>query len=124
MSSANPRRCKVDRVDEDSTRRIGTNEALFRHVNERIEDVNRAFSELTSAMELVCECGAADCAQRITVPIDEYERVRADSALFLIATGHETPEVEHVVAEHGTWSVVRKDEGLPRRIAAETDPRA
>ena len=59
-------------------RRIGQNEALFRHVNERLRDVNDAFGSVTGDFEIVCECGDVDCAERIMLTAEEYRDVRAD----------------------------------------------
>lgn len=108
----------------ERARRVGENEALFRHVNERIEDVNRAFSPITSRMDVVCECGDATCTRRIELSVEDYERVRADSRRFVLVEGHDDPQVEHVV-EHGAgWVVVVKEPGGPAEIAERTDPRA
>lgn len=74
-------------------------------------------------MHVVCECGELECAEQIVVPLSDYERVRSDSALFLIVPGHEKPDVEDVVEQNAAFAVVRKHPGLPERIAARTDPR-
>ena len=39
--------------------RVGRNESFFREVNERVRDVNEAFSGLTGRGDFVCECGDA-----------------------------------------------------------------
>jgi hypothetical protein len=107
----------------DRAVRIGANEAVFRHINEQIEDLNRAFAEMTETMDVICECGNLSCAERLLVPIPEYERVRSDSALFLVVPGHEKPDVEDVVEDHDHYFVLRKKPGLPEEIAEDTDPR-
>ena len=89
--------------------RIGRNEALYRSINERIEDLNAAFGMVTETMSVVCECGRIDCTEQIELDIPAFERVRADSAQFVVVPGHEIPEVEDVVEEHDTFSVVRKE---------------
>jgi hypothetical protein len=104
-------------------RRIGLNEALFREVNERVEEVNRTFSTLTGSMDIMCECGDARCAQRISIPVADYERIRADSTLFAVVPGHEAPDVEDVVDRQNGYDVVRKHIGDPSAIAEATDPR-
>ena len=56
--------------DRDARRvQAAKNQSLFREVNERIEDLNRAFGELTERMSVVCECGDSQCHERINVPI-------------------------------------------------------
>jgi hypothetical protein len=37
--------------------------------------------------------------------------------------GHEISDVETVVAHHEGYDIVRKDKGVPQRIAELTDPR-
>jgi hypothetical protein len=109
-------------VDERK-RRIGLNESIFREANERIEELNQTFATLTDKLVLVCECGYGDCAEKIEMSASEYEELRADSAHFAIVKGHEIPDVEHVVAEREGYDVVRKDDGVARKIAEVTDPR-
>ena len=100
------------------------NEAVFRDVNERIQDVANAFQLTSEPLDLICECGDAACTQRLSITRDEYEQIRADPTLFAIAAGHEAPDVEEVVGKHGSYDVVRKHEGVPQRIAKQTDPRS
>jgi hypothetical protein len=111
-------------MDEERARRIGANEALFREVNERFEGLNEAFAAITDTFEITCECGDVSCVERITVPLEEYERIRDDSALFLIVAGHEISDVEDVVERHDGHVVVRKHPGPPREVAERTDPRS
>ena len=109
---------------DERERRIGLNEALFREVNERIEDLNRAFGEVTERMSIVCECGSSQCHERIDVPIPEYERVRADPTTFMVLPGHEIPDVEVVVDRTDAYFVVRKEGEEVEQLEAETDPRS
>jgi hypothetical protein len=104
--------------------RIGMNEAVFRDVNERIEDVASAFSLTTEPLDLICECGDAACVDRISLTRDEYEQVRSDAHLFAVARGHVAPDVEEVVEERPAYDVVRKYKGIPAEIAQKTDPRS
>lgn len=109
---------------DERTRRIGNNEALFRQVNEEVEGLQRGLAELTDqTFHIVCECGDLICQERLVVPIDEYERVRAHSALFFVIPGHEKPSTEDVVEQDSKYLIVRKHEGGPQRIAEATDPR-
>lgn len=108
---------------DERQRRIGLNEAVFREANERIEELNKTFEPLTGELVLVCECGQGDCAEKISMSASEYDAIRADATQFAIVPGHEIPDVESVVAHHEGYDVVRKEEGVPRRIAEVTDPR-
>lgn len=109
---------------DERTRRVGNNEALFRQVNEEVEALNRGLAELTDeTFHIVCECGDLRCQERLVVPLREYEAVRAESALFLIVPGHEIKSAEDVVETTPSYSIVRKHDGDPARIAQATDPR-
>ena len=77
--------------------RLGVKEALFRTVNERIEDLNESFATVTERFEIVCECGDPGCITRISMTT-AYEHVRADPALFIVAPGHVLDD------QHGGWS--------------------
>jgi hypothetical protein len=103
---------------------MGRNEALFRTVNERVKHVNDAFSLVLEQSDFVCECGRGDCVEHIRMTIGEYERIRADGALFAIVPGHEEVDVERVVEQNQRFAVVRKHEGGPATLARNLDPRS
>jgi hypothetical protein len=110
-------------LSDERARRIGLNEALFREVNEQIRGLADEFSARRDAIDVICECGNADCAERLDVGISDYERVRAESVLYIVAKGHVFPDVEQVVEEADGYDVVRKCEGTPADVARETNPR-
>ena len=111
-------------MSEERARRVGLNEALFREVNDRIESLNTAFAKVTDKIDIVCECGSLGCAATIGMTPQEYAELRSDSALFAVVHGHEASDVESVVDRRDTYDVVRKNPGLPARLASETDSRA
>lgn len=51
-----------------------------------------------------------------------YESVRRDPAQFVVAPGHELPEIEVVVLRTKDYQVVRK-QGEAAEVATEEDPR-
>ena len=108
---------------EERERRIGLNEALFREVNERLEELAQGFAHTPEKLDLICECGNASCASRIEMDREEYEQVRSDSATFAIVKGHEVPDVEEIVERREGYDVVRKTAGEAEEVAEETDPR-
>lgn len=109
---------------DESQRRKAANEAVFREVNERIESLQQAFAVVEhQPLHIVCECDRLDCAERVSVRVETYERIRSDSALFFVRPGHEDDSVEDVVDTGGDYVVVRKRPGEPQQIAAETNPR-
>ena len=110
-------------------RRLGLNEAVFREVNERINDVKETFESnvpsewSTGELDLICECADSNCIQRISMSIAAYEQVRADSLQFVVVPGHEDLSVEVVVAHEKTYDLVRKRPGEAAAAAEETDSR-
>jgi hypothetical protein len=108
----------------DRAARVGMNEAVFRDVNERIEDLAETFELDEHILDLICECGDAKCMQRITMTQGEYEQVRKVSTHFAVFPGHEEPDVEEIVDRRRGYDIVRKHEGTPAAIAEQTDPRS
>ena len=104
--------------------RIGLNEAVFREVNERIEDLAETFDLKTQSLDLICECGDAACVERISMTHAEYKELRSDAHQFAVHPGHEYPDVESIVARLKGYDVVRKNRGIPAQIAEQTDPRS
>jgi hypothetical protein len=113
-----------DARDVERVRRIGLNEALFREVNERLRSLADDFRGADQRLDLICECGKADCDDRVRLTRAEYESLRDDPRLFAIVPGHQLDEVEDVVVRHAGYDVVRKHPGEPGRVADATDPRA
>jgi hypothetical protein len=95
-------------------RRVGLNEALFRQVNERLEDVNEALGWVGGRMQVVRECGDAMCIERISMTPEEYEELRADPTTFALVAGHDDPTVEKVVARRARCVVVSSTTASPR----------
>jgi hypothetical protein len=101
---------------------VARNEALFRQVNERIEEINDKLGD-DGLSDFLCECGDDDCTAPVSLTIGEYEQVRSDPRHFAIANGHEIVDVERVIQKNERYSVVEKFAGEAGRIAVETDPR-
>jgi hypothetical protein len=101
---------------------MAQNEALFREVNERINETADGLGA-ESGFEYFCECANADCTFQITLTTAEYERIRTDPTQFAVLPLHFTPEVETLVTEHeGHW-VVRKT-GEAGEYVEKLDPRS
>jgi hypothetical protein len=107
--------------EQQRKRQIVRNEALFREVNERVEEVSGGRS--TEMTEFLCECGDAACTDSIALADGEYDHVRSDPLLFAVLPGHEIPDVEEILETNERFSVVRKFEGEDI-IARHTDPRS
>jgi hypothetical protein len=105
----------------DRHARFARNEAIFREVNERIEELAER-GELDS-LDILCECGNPDCKEPLRVSVAEYEHVRQEPTDFFVAPGHAIPGIERVVDDSGSFEVVRKlaEEG---ELARKTNPRS
>jgi hypothetical protein len=105
--------------------RAAKNQSLFREINERVKDLNEAFSDVTEGGDWVCECANESCTERVEMSVEEYEEVRAGGARFFVAPSddHLWPDVEHVTARMNHYWVVEKF-GDGGRLAEEADPRS
>jgi hypothetical protein len=110
-------------LSDERGRRAGLNEALFREVNEQIRGLTDDLGSDGATITVICECGNADCTERIELRRAESERVRSDSLFYVIASGHEIPGVEQVVERRNGWEIVQKV-GVAGEVAEETDPRS
>jgi hypothetical protein len=104
-----------------ATTRLGQNEALFRSINERIE-AGAWPAARSDIAAFRCECAALGCNVLLEMTLAEYESVRANPRHFIVAPGHEVPEVELVVRLTTTYLVVEKV-GAAGEMAETTDPR-
>jgi hypothetical protein len=102
----------------------GRNQALFRDVNERIEELTIADAVPTSeTWEFLCECADTECVATISLTYDEYEAVRRTPTRFVVRPDHVYPEIERVIEENGGYVIVEKV-GEGGKITAARDPRA
>ena len=103
-------------MNEERERRILQNELTFRAINDRLGELNDAFSLVADTLVVVCECGDPSCLQQIRIAPNDYEAIRADPLLFIVGRGHEVADVERVVESRGEYDVIRKrEERLPAR---------
>jgi hypothetical protein len=102
--------------------RLGSNEALFREVNERVAEVAEQFMS-GDRVDFSCECGNRGCTEQIAMTLGEYEALRADATHFAVVPDHEVPDIERVVERRARYLVVEKRDNDAKEIARETDPR-
>jgi hypothetical protein len=102
--------------------RLARNETLFRSVNENIEGAAQSSQLDEHVFEFFCECSNLDCTLQLPLTLSEYERVRADPRQFVVAPGHELPDIEIVVDRSSAYQVVVK-EGEAAEFVTEHDPR-
>ena len=112
----------LDVVDAREERLV-ENEAMFRRINERIEEIAQAQGAADGHVyEFLCECSNADCTLRVPLSSTAYEFVRRDPTQFVVAPGHDLPEIEAVVFRTQDYQVVRK-QGEAAEVAVEEDRR-
>jgi hypothetical protein len=85
---------------------VGQTSLLFRSVNERIRELASVVPD--RVFELVCECDDDRCADVLHMDRYEYEALRANPQLFVLAKGHERDE-SGVVARADGYVVVRAE---------------
>jgi len=110
-------------MTDERRKKVARNQAMFRQVNEGIEELNDAFGEMSGEFVVVCECAEPLCAEQIGISREAYERIRANSAEFILKPGHEAADVEEIIATEAGYVVVEKQQGEPAVLAQKTDPR-
>lgn len=99
--------CSVVGAGEE---KAGRNEALFREVNEAVARLEeRLGASDGEVLPIICECALSDCVTRLEITLADYANVRENAHHFIVARGHEQPDVEHVVREAGDYVVVEKE---------------
>lgn len=99
--------------------RAARNEALFRSLNEKIVELERAFVVASDTFTIACECADANCVEMLEIAPQAYERIRANPRQFAVLPGHVYVEVEAVVAEESDYVIVEKTDAAAV-IAEET----
>ena len=107
---------------EARERALAENEARFRAVNERIEELSLEAGGGEDEVEFVCECGDPGCTEPLRLTVREYEWLRRDPARFAVLRGHEDSVEGEVVRDERGFRVVEKT-GVAGEVARETDPR-
>ena len=86
--------------------RIAKTESAFRDANERIAGSAEQIG--LEEATLVCECADPECGHPLEAPLEHYEEVRSDGALFLVAPQHEEVEHERVVETRPGYRIIEK----------------
>jgi hypothetical protein len=110
---------------EDHEKRAGKNQSLFRDVNERVNEVNKAHGLWVTLSDWICECADETCTDRIELTPQQYEQLRKTPTHFAVtpSSEHVVPGVEAIVEQHQRYWVVEKV-GEAAGIAEELDPRS
>lgn len=108
-------------MGKTSKDRLAANEALFRAYNERvqlgIEAVKAVAKEdnqedllpdLDEPLLFYCECSDLQCTKRIKVTPSQYATIHKERNHFIIVPGHQTKNIEKVIANEAGYSIVEK----------------
>ena len=103
-------------------RKLAENESMFRETN---EGIRRGLwpGEEDHDVRFRCECPDLQCGEPVELTAAQYEQVRRDPRRFIVAHGHNVPEIENTVERHPSCLVVEK-RALGARVAEELDPRS
>jgi 5-bromo-4-chloroindolyl phosphate hydrolysis protein len=99
----------VEASQQDRELRAARNQSLFRTVNEKLRELNDAFSEVSETYAIACECANVGCVETLHIVTQEYADVREHPSRFVVLKDHVFPEVERVIAQNDGYVVVEKN---------------
>ena len=94
--------------------RLAANEARFREINEGAQPQRESHGR----GRFVCECADRGCMAWLDVSPEVYADVRRHARRFILAPGHEVPDVETIVERGDGYIVVEK----PEEVSHIVDP--
>jgi hypothetical protein len=114
----------IETAHGDRERRAANNQALFREINERVNEFNQTPELWLTLSDWICECANETCTKRIEMTPEDYQRLREDPTHFAVAPSmeHVLPDVESLVETHLRYWVVEKV-GEAAAVAEQLDPR-
>jgi hypothetical protein len=99
-------------MNDISIRRLTDNEAVFRQLNEYIhrgkKADNNSVQKQNNLQEFICECSDELCDKRIKLRLRDFEEIHKVRNRFVIAPGHEVPEIESMLLTQAGYSIVEK----------------
>ena len=96
-------------TQRDRELRAARNQSLFRAVNEKLRELNDAFSDVSKTYAIACECADVSCVETLHILTEEYVELREDAQRFVVLKDHVYPEVERVVAQNDGYAIVDKN---------------
>jgi hypothetical protein len=110
------------RDQEERELRAARNQSLFRAVNEKMRELNDAFSDVSETYAIACECADVSCVETLHIGMQEYLDVRENPIHFVVLRGHVYPDVETVVGQLDGYVVVEKNaEELATKLDGQLD---
>ena len=96
-------------TSEAREERLAKNEVIFRTVNEAIEQKAIDMGGLDE-YQFICECSTAECFERISLTLSQYEHVRRD--------GVALSSLRAMRTSRSSWSSARRDVSIVEKTAA------
>lgn len=93
---------------EDRRERAARNQSLFRHLNERLREVEDALVSVTETFVIACECADTSCVEMLDIEPSDYKTIRADPRWFVVLPGHVYGDVERVIRQTNGYVIVEK----------------
>lgn len=103
-------------------RRQIENEMIFRRANEKVGDDLDALDAMhiednnlhlirddDMKLEFKCECSDENCAERISMLLNEYQEIHTDRDTFIVMPNHQVDPIEKVTREEARYNVVKKN---------------
>jgi 5-bromo-4-chloroindolyl phosphate hydrolysis protein len=81
-------------------------------VNEKLRELNEAFSGVSETYAIACECADISCVETLHILMQQYVDVREHPRRFVVLKDHLFPEVERVIAQNDGYMVVEKNEDV------------
>jgi hypothetical protein len=107
--------------DQVAKERVGSNEAMFRRINESVE-WEYSETDYAGLIGFLCECGDSGCEETIELTRREYESIRENPRRFAVIADHAIPTTEDIVERHQRYDVVEKHDDVAR-LVERSDPR-
>ena len=97
-------------TQDERRRRAADNQAMFRSINDRVEDLNEAFDQFGGYGRWTCECADVQCVESIELSMVEYAALRVHPTHFAIAPSdqHFIEDVEIIVKREERYWIVEK----------------
>ena len=89
-------------ANEERQARAARNQLLFRTLNQKLHELNEAFSSVSDTFVIACECADTTCVGMVDISPADYSDVRADPTWFVY------PDVERVIKNVNGYVVVEK----------------
>lgn len=104
--------------------RSARNEALWREVNNRIDEVDEPMRAVSDdpLLSFHCECGRDDCSAMIEMTPVEYREARQQPDTFAVWPGHEQAVIEHIVKRTDRYFIVDKLAIVERLVGGDGIP--